>query len=50
MHCARVLELTLNVLFTAAVAAGVLAAPVAGTLDIYWIDVEGGASTLIVTP
>ena len=22
----------------------------AGTLDIYWIDVEGGASTLIVTP
>src|SRR5262245_1680361 len=21
-----------------------------GTLDIYWIDVEGGASTLIVTP
>ena len=29
---------------------GVLAAPAAGTLDIYWIDVEGGASTLIVTP
>jgi beta-lactamase superfamily II metal-dependent hydrolase len=26
------------------------AAPAAGTLDIYWIDVEGGASTLIVTP
>lgn len=24
--------------------------PPAGTLDIYWIDVEGGASTLIVTP
>lgn len=23
---------------------------VAGTLDIYWIDVEGGAATLIVTP
>src|SRR4029450_1170638 len=22
----------------------------AGTLDIYWIDTEGGASTLIVTP
>ena len=22
----------------------------AGTLDIYWIDVEGGAATLIVTP
>lgn len=29
-----------------------LAAPLfaAGTLDIYWIDVEGGAATLIVTP
>src|SRR5262245_33103616 len=26
------------------------AQPAAGTLDIYWIDVEGGASTLIVTP
>ena len=26
------------------------AAPTSGTLDIYWIDVEGGASTLIVTP
>ena len=24
--------------------------PKSGTLDIYWIDVEGGASTLIVTP
>jgi competence protein ComEC len=24
--------------------------PKPGTLDIYWIDVEGGASTLIVTP
>jgi competence protein ComEC len=33
-----------------ALAIGVLAAPAAGTLDIYWIDVEGGASTLIVTP
>jgi competence protein ComEC len=26
------------------------AAPAAAALDIYWIDVEGGASTLIVTP
>jgi arylsulfatase A-like enzyme/beta-lactamase superfamily II metal-dependent hydrolase len=26
------------------------AAPAARTLDIYWIDVEGGAATLIVTP
>ena len=50
MQCARVLRLTLSALLTTAVAAGVLAAPVAGTLDIYWIDVEGGASTLIVTP
>jgi competence protein ComEC len=46
---ARVLSLTLSVLI-AALAAGVLTAPGAGTLDIYWIDVEGGASTLIVTP
>ncbi|MEO7191114.1 MAG: MBL fold metallo-hydrolase [Vicinamibacterales bacterium] len=32
--------------------AALAAAPgaVAGTLDIYWIDVEGGASTFIVTP
>jgi hypothetical protein len=30
---------------------GASSAPAAGpTLDIYWIDVEGGASTLIVTP
>ena len=50
MQCARVLRLTLRVLFTVALAAAVLAAPAAGTLDIYWIDVEGGASTLIVTP
>ena len=50
MQRARVLGLTLSVLFTAALAAGVLATPAAGTLDIYWIDVEGGASTLIVTP
>ena len=27
-----------------------LALQAAGTLDIYWIDVEGGAATLIVTP
>jgi beta-lactamase superfamily II metal-dependent hydrolase len=41
-------RLTLGILFTVAMAVG--ATPVAGTLDIYWIDVEGGASTLIVTP
>ncbi len=32
------------------VAGGVLAAAAPRTLDIYWIDVEGGASTLVVTP
>lgn len=40
----------LGVLVAMVLAAGVLAGPPAGTLDIYWIDVEGGASTLIVTP
>jgi beta-lactamase superfamily II metal-dependent hydrolase len=30
--------------------AAAVSARAAGTLDIYWIDVEGGASTLIVTP
>ena len=34
-------------IFTLAAAVSV---PGAATLDIYWIDVEGGASTLIVTP
>ena len=40
----------LGVVLTVALAIGLPAAPPAGTLDIYWIDVEGGASTLIVTP
>jgi beta-lactamase superfamily II metal-dependent hydrolase len=31
-------------------AANCLAGPKDGRLDIYWIDVEGGAATLIVTP
>ena len=43
-------RLTLAVLCTVVLAVGLWATPVAGTLDIYWIDVEGGASTLIVTP
>ena len=43
-------KLTLGIWFAVAMAAGALATPRAGTLDIYWIDVEGGASTLIVTP
>jgi beta-lactamase superfamily II metal-dependent hydrolase len=36
--------------FAAQTAAARGAPPRSGTLDIYWIDVEGGASTLIVTP
>ena len=43
-------KLGLGLVLGATLASGVLAAPVVGTLDIYWIDVEGGASTLIVTP
>jgi competence protein ComEC len=37
-------------LLAAVLGGSILAAPAAGTLDIYFIDVEGGASTLIVTP
>ena len=50
MHLSESRALTIGVLITIALAVGVLGAPAAGTLDIYWIDVEGGASTLIVTP
>jgi beta-lactamase superfamily II metal-dependent hydrolase len=48
-----------NLFIVAALAAALSAAqagparsapPKPGTLDIYWIDVEGGASTLVVTP
>src|SRR5215469_4679900 len=40
-----------NVSFGLALAASVLSAqPRSKNLDIYWIDVEGGAATLIVTP
>ena len=42
--------LVLSLALTAALAGGTRIVPAAGTLDIYWIDVEGGASTLIVTP
>lgn len=38
------------VALAATLAAGVLVGQGSRTLDIYWIDVEGGASTLIVTP
>lgn len=44
----RILRASLPVLLVASIAI-VLAAP-PQTLDIYWIDVEGGGATLIVTP
>ena len=40
----------LAAVFAAQTGAARSAPPKPGTLDIYWIDVEGGASTLIVTP
>lgn len=40
--------LSLGLLFAAIMARGAERRP--GELDIYWIDVEGGAATLIVTP
>ncbi len=43
-------RLRLCLLLCAALAAGAFAPAPAGTLDIYFIDVEGGGSTLIVTP
>src|SRR3954469_18112542 len=33
-----------------AAASAALAGPADGRLDVYWIDVEGGAATLLVTP
>ena len=30
--------------------AGLAQEPASDSLDIYWIDVEGGAATLVVTP
>ena len=44
------IRITLVIGLVALLVARPWAAPAAGTLDIYWIDVEGGASTLIVTP
>src|SRR6185436_5662101 len=38
------------VLLSLTLVASALAGPKDGRLDIYWIDVEGGAATLIVTP
>jgi hypothetical protein len=40
----------LTAVFAAQTGSAPSAPPKAATLDIYWIDVEGGASTLIVTP
>ncbi|MXZ71768.1 MAG: MBL fold metallo-hydrolase [Acidobacteria bacterium] len=45
----RALELSAGVL-TLALTASAAAQTGGGTLDIYWIDVEGGAATLVVTP
>ena len=42
-YAAPLLALTLTL-------AAAVSARAAGTLDIYWIDMEGGAGTLIVTP
>jgi competence protein ComEC len=44
------IRMTLAIGLVALLFARPWAAPAATTLDIYWIDVEGGASTLIVTP
>ena len=46
----RSLWLEVTIVVTAVLTGGFNPVHAAGTLDIYWIDVEGGASTLIVTP
>ena len=46
----RSLWLGVTTVVTAVLTGGFNPVHSAGTLDIYWIDVEGGASTLIVTP
>ena len=43
----RILPVVLGLALTAAVLG---AQPPGPALDIYWIDVEGGAATLVVTP
>lgn len=42
--------LVVALVLTAGIVGGIRTVPAAGTLDLFWIDVEGGASTLIVTP
>ena len=44
------LWLGVTIVVTVVLTGGFNSVQSAGTLDIYWIDVEGGASTLIVTP
>jgi competence protein ComEC len=39
-----------SLVIAAAIAAGVAMAPTVPTLDVYFIDVEGGQATLVVTP
>ena len=50
MTIATLILAAFTAVFAAQTAAARGAPPRSGTLDIYWIDVEGGASTLIVTP
>jgi len=47
---ASLIVAALTAVFAAQTGSARGAPPNPGTLDIYWIDVEGGASTLIVTP
>ncbi|MEX2173199.1 MAG: MBL fold metallo-hydrolase [Pirellulaceae bacterium] len=46
----RNLLFSLLLLASSAFVSSALAGPADGRLDIYWIDVEGGAATLLVTP
>ena len=48
--CAFVCLIMTVVFFNSAVTSTACAAVGDGRLDVYWIDVEGGAATLIVTP
>ena len=50
MPIASLIVAALTAVFAAQAAPARTVPPKPGTLDIYWIDVEGGASTLIVTP
>ena len=50
MSIASLIAVALAAVFTAQGDSARSVPPKSGTLDIYWIDVEGGASTLIVTP